>query len=146
MTRYMGGQNVKAGFYFNLESWKVTTLSGEGGVLPGGGDTRYLRVPLPLLLVLAPMMGAAFAIFLPFIGIAMVLDFAMKKAYAAGREALHATVVALSPRLRTGEAYFTGGADEKKTEAGESAAKTTDEVEARLDRIEKAIDEKERQS
>ena len=140
MMRYQGGEQAKAGFYFNLESWEVTTLSGQGGTLAGPGDTRYLRMPLPLLLVAAPLMGAAFAVFLPFIGIAMVLDYAVKQAWAAGREALHATAMALGPRTRTGEAYFTGTSEAKKEE------QPATQVEAKLKDIEKAIDEHERKS
>jgi hypothetical protein len=139
MRRHQGGDRVKAGFYFNLESWEVTTMSGQGGVLGGTANSRYLRVPLPLLLVLAPLMGAAFAMFLPFIGIAMVLDFAAKRMWAAGREAMHAAVTAVSPRAQTGEAYFTGEAGKKGDE------KKDGEAEARLKDLEKEIDEHENQ-
>lgn len=138
MTRYNGNQQAKAGFYFDMDSWHVTTLSGEGGVLPGTGDTRYLRLPLPVLLVAAPLMGAAFAMFLPFIGIALVLDFVAKKAWSLAREAAHGTMMALSPRTRTGEAYFTGTTDEQKPGAADAKA---DEA---LSTIERKIDEHEK--
>lgn len=134
MTRYNGNQQAKAGFYFNMDTWHVSTLSGEGGLLPGPSDTRYLRLPLPVLLVAAPLMGAAFAMFLPFIGIAMVLDFVAKKAWAAMREAAHGSMMAMSPRTRTGEAYFTGTSDEKKPGKADGKA---DEA---LSRIEQKID------
>jgi hypothetical protein len=141
MLRYQGGEQAKAGFYFNLGSWEVTTLSGGGGVLAGAADTSYLRMPLPLLLVAAPLMGAAFAMFLPFIGIAMVLDYAVKQAWAAGRDAFHATAMALGPHTRAGEAYFTGHADKKQKDATPA-----EQVESKLGEIEKAIDEHERKS
>lgn len=134
MKRYNGTEQAKAGFYFDLDSWHVTTLSGQGGVLPGTSDTRYLRLPLPVLLVAAPLMGAAFAMFLPFIGIALVLDFVARKVWGAARDAIRGSVVAVSPRTRTGEAYFTGTADEKKP-GGPDAA--TDEA---LEKIEQKID------
>ena len=139
MTRYNGNQTAKAGFYFDMNSWHVTTLSGEGGVLPGTSDTRYLRLPLPVLLVAAPLMGAAFAMFLPFIGIALVLDFVAKKAWKVTREAVHGTMMAVSPRTRTGEAYFTGSADEKKPGAADAK---TDET---LSKIAQKIDEHDQQ-
>ena len=139
MLRQQGGDKVKAGFYFNMDSWEVSTMSGQGGVLAGAGDSRYLRVPLPLLLVCAPMMGAAFAMFLPFIGIALVLDFAAKRAWAACRDAVRASVVAISPRTQTGEAYFTGDAA-KKTKGGDDA-----EIEARLKALEDEIADVEKQ-
>jgi hypothetical protein len=77
--RFAGGEQVKAGFYWNLREWEANIIPREGGVLAAKDDARYLRVPLPLLLVVAPLMGAAYAMFLPFIGFAMV---AM---YLAGR-------------------------------------------------------------
>ena len=134
MARHQGGDKVGAGFYLNVESWQVTTLSGAGGTLPGGDDVRYLSVPLPVLLVTAPMLGAAFAVFLPFIGIALVADHAVKKAWQAGREALHASATALGPEARTGEAYFTGEAG-KKTEGAVDG-----KLEEKLERLERAID------
>jgi hypothetical protein len=77
--RYTGGEIVKAGFYWNLREWEVNIVAREGGPLKGTADARYVRVPLPALLLLAPIMGAAYAMFLPFIG------FAMLAAFLAGR-------------------------------------------------------------
>lgn len=139
MLRHQGGEQVKAGFYFNCATWEISTLSGHGGILAGTTDTQFMRMPLPLLLVAAPMMGAAFAMFLPFIGIAMVLDYAMRQAWAAGREAMHAAALALSPRTRTGEAYFTGTSDTK----GKDAQADT-ETSARLEHLEREVEEKEK--
>jgi hypothetical protein len=139
MTRYNGNQQAKAGFYFNLDTWHVVTLSGEGGLLPGTTDTRYMRLPLPVLLVGAPLMGAAFAMFLPFIGIALVIDFLGKRAWGLAREAAHGTMVAIGPRTRTGEAYFTGTADDKAPEATDAKA------EKALSTIEQKIDARDRQ-
>ena len=84
MLRHQGGDKVKAGFYFNMDSWEVATDVGPGRGARGRAPTaRYLRMPLPVLLVFAPLMGACFAMFLPFIGIALVLDFVAKRAWAA---------------------------------------------------------------
>jgi hypothetical protein len=137
MFRQQGGDTVKAGFYFNMDSWEVSTLSGQGGVLAGAADTRYLRMPLPLLLVFAPMMGAAFAMFLPFIGIALVLDFVARRAWAACRDTAAAAFTAVSPRTQTGEAYFTGDATEQKDKKDAAA-------EARLQKLEDEITEAEK--
>jgi hypothetical protein len=76
MTKYNGGETVKAGFYWNRGTWGVELIPAEGGNLPGEAGTTYLRVPWPLLLVIAPVMGGAFAMFLPFIGIALLAQFA----------------------------------------------------------------------
>jgi hypothetical protein len=70
--RFAGGEQVKAGFYWNLREWEANIIPREGGVLAAKDDARYVRVPLPVLLFIAPLMGAAYAMFLPFIGFAMV--------------------------------------------------------------------------
>ena len=70
--RFTGGEHVKAGFYWNLREWAAHIVPREGGPLPGAEEARYLRVPLPVLLLVAPLMGAAYAMFLPFIAFAMV--------------------------------------------------------------------------
>ena len=139
MLRHQGGETVKAGFYFNCATWEISTLSGHGGVLAGSADTRFLRMPLPLLLAAAPMMGAAFAMFLPFIGIAMVLDFVARKAWKVAREAVHGSVVAVSPRTRTGEAYFTGSSERNDKGSQEDA-----EAAARLAELERKVEDTEK--
>ena len=79
MTTYRGGDTVKAGFYWNRGKWGAEIIPPEGGALPGHEDTIYNRFPWPALLVAAPAMGGAFAMFLPFIGIVMLA------AYLTGR-------------------------------------------------------------
>lgn len=75
MLKHKGGDTVKAGFYWNAKEWQATIVPKEGGPLPGAQDAIYYRTPLLVLLVVLPIMGAAFAMFLPFIGIAMLAAF-----------------------------------------------------------------------
>ncbi|HXW03828.1 MAG TPA: hypothetical protein VD833_01245 [Vicinamibacterales bacterium] len=79
MLKYTGGTKTKAGFYWNLKEWEAHIVPPEGGPLPGTDETRYVRLPLLAVLMLAPVMGAIYAFFLPFIGFAMVVG------YLAGR-------------------------------------------------------------
>jgi len=137
MARHQGGERVKAGFYLNANSWAVTTLSGEGGTLPGGADARYVRMPAIGLLLFAPLMGAAYAMFLPFIGIALVAQYATKKAVASVRGTTEAVLDTMSPTWRPGEAYFTGSPDK---DAKKADGEAVPEVEERLKRIEDEID------
>lgn len=143
MSRHHGGEQVKAGFYFNLGTWEVTTLSGEGGTLPGGRDARFQRVPTLVLLVFAPLMGALYAIFLPFIGIAMVLQYLAVRVWRIGREGAHAVVAALAPSWHPVTAHFSGAPDERA--AGAGAAVPGGEAADRLESLERAIAEREKQ-
>jgi hypothetical protein len=70
-----GGDAVKFGFYWNVAEWEAQIVPAAGGTLNGDGATRYVRLPLLALLIVAPLMGAAYAMFLPFIGFAMVAMF-----------------------------------------------------------------------
>lgn len=72
-----GGEAVRFGFYWNVAEWEAQVVPAAGGTLKGDETARYLRLPLLALLIVAPLMGAAFAMFLPFIGFAMVAMFLM---------------------------------------------------------------------
>lgn len=76
MTTYTGGDAVKAGFYWNQGRWAAEAVPAAGGVLPGDAAVTYRRIPWPALLVIAPVMGGAFAMFLPFVGLAMLVQWA----------------------------------------------------------------------
>jgi len=80
MKRFEGGSRVRGGFYFNQKSWDLATVSGKTGVLPGTSADLHLRVPLFFMLLGAPIFGATLVMFLPFVGIALFLHAAAKKA------------------------------------------------------------------
>lgn len=76
-----GGSKVKAGFYFNKKNWEIVTVSGkQGGLLPGDAKADYLKIPAVAMLAAAPVLGAAFVVFLPVIGFALLATAAFKKA------------------------------------------------------------------
>jgi hypothetical protein len=76
MTKYTGGETVKAGFYWNRGKWAAEVVPAEGGALPGTAEIVYTRIPWPVLLVVAPVMGGAFAMFLPFLGLGLLVKYA----------------------------------------------------------------------
>lgn len=71
MTTYTGTQQVTPGLYLNLKRRTMEHVE-KDGPLPGVETDRYYRVPMLLWLAVAPLLGLAFVIFLPFIGFAMV--------------------------------------------------------------------------
>jgi hypothetical protein len=137
MAPRVGGDKVKAGFYWNPTEWEMVTISGEsGGSLPGSPDTRYYRVPVLAMLLAAPVMGALFVIFLPFIGIALFLRHLATQAAAATRRAAHGFMATVSPSWRPGEAYLAGRHEEGSDE------KATPHKDAQLDALEQEIDQR----
>lgn len=127
MTKHLGGETVGAGFYMDVADWNIETCSGAGGVLPGDATKTYRKVPTVVLLVAAPLLGAAFAMFLPFIGLALVAQYFAKQAWTFAREMGHAALVAMSPRMAAGEAYLTGDKGKAtKAEGPEARLETLD--------------------
>jgi len=107
MARYAGGSTVESGYYLNTRSCAVETMP-DGGHLPGTAQDSFLRVPWPLLLAAAPIVGGAFVLAYPVIGFsAMVYGLARKLMGAAGQgaEQLAAT---MAPGPLPGEAHLTG--------------------------------------
>ena len=88
MFNYRGGNSVKSGFYWDLTNWEIVTIAGKGGVLPENGTHRYVKVPIPFLVMIAPILGLLFVVFLPFIGFAMVLGLVGRKVLGVLHNAL----------------------------------------------------------
>jgi hypothetical protein len=77
-----GGNKAKGGLYWKKREWEIVTVEGKDGVLPGGGDTEYFRIPGTLFAPVALILGLAFYVFLPLLGFAMVLSLVAKKVRA----------------------------------------------------------------
>jgi hypothetical protein len=71
MRTRKAGEMVKGGFYFNTKAWDIHLVRTAGTTLPGGENDRYIRIPALALLVIGPLMGFAFVIFLPLAGFAL---------------------------------------------------------------------------
>lgn len=108
-----GGHTVQAGTYWNLANGSRVQMAQEG-VLPGDGNTRYLKAPVVVMLMAAPLLGLVFAMFLPFIGIAMTLNLAGKKLVQG---VASAAAGSMSFGWRPIEAYLAGRRNKKEVRA-----------------------------
>jgi hypothetical protein len=66
------GTTVNGGYYLNRDAWDLVAINGKEGVLPGADGQRYLKLPVWAVLVLAPLLGSMFVMFLPMIGFVLV--------------------------------------------------------------------------
>lgn len=102
MKRYMGGETVEPGLYFSARQLSFKSVD-EAGPLPGAPHEVFRRVPVLALMVVGPVLGLAYVIFLPFIGVAMVLYLLGLKtgeaAAGAARGAAHILRPGWEPRL-----------------------------------------------
>jgi hypothetical protein len=136
-TMIESGSAVQSGYYFNPVRWHVTPVERDGGKLPEGKG-GWIKVNTAVALLLVPILGATFLMFLPFIGFALffqAMGMKVVNVFKGGAEQLASTV---SPGWQPGEAHFTG----KATENAGTEEKGASQQEARLDALEKEIEEK----
>lgn len=136
MKRIQGGAQVKGGYYWHAQKWEIVPIRGEAGQLPGSAQDQYLALPVPMLLVVAPMIGLAYAFFLPAAGFALAGYALAKKVGLLGSAAVDEAVATMAPSLRPGEAYFAGKPEEKAGQAPEKVKS------AELDALEAEVESK----
>ncbi len=107
MTTYESGSAVQSGYYFNPVRWHVEPIATDGDKLPEVAG-RWMKVPTVAALLLVPILGATFLMFLPLIGFIMLfraLGASVLRVFRASAGDLAAT---MSPGWQPGEAHFTG--------------------------------------
>lgn len=72
MTWYCGGEEVTPGLYVEPRHLSFHLMTQEER-LPGGTRNAYLRVPMPLLILAAPLIGGLYLVILPILGLTMLL-------------------------------------------------------------------------
>jgi hypothetical protein len=75
------GKTVAGGFYMNRKTWDLVTVNGKKGILPT--KDVYVKIPVVVMLVGAPVIGATLVMFLPFAGIALFLHAIYRKVVPA---------------------------------------------------------------
>ena len=137
MARFNGGSRVAGGYYWNPRHWSVTPVAGDAGTLPGGSSDRYLRIHWLVALLLAPLLGGLFVVFLPFIGFAMLFQWVFQKVTGTARDGARDLAATVTPGWRPGEVHMTGRAmDAKHAElpAGGAGEKALEDVAAEVAR------------
>lgn len=131
MRHYRGTEKVEPGLYFNLRQMAFRSID-DAGPLPGKTDDVYRRVPMLALLVVGPLLGLVYVIFLPFIGFAMFAWLLGVKATHLAAGVARGAVRALRPGWEPSMAFLSRTTPTKtnRKNADEWAA----EVEKKLDR------------
>ena len=125
MLKHNAGTKVGKGTYWNFSTGERIDISTEG-VLPGGKNDVYYRLPATGIVALAPVLGLLYAAFLPFIGIAMLVKVVLKKVASA---VTAPTQKAASFGWRPSESYLAGkkkGSEAAKKEEGENPGNKED--------------------
>lgn len=83
--KHTGGEKAEKGSYWNFTTGQRVTMS-EAGRLPGDEETVYLKANPIIVLAAAPALGLLYALFLPFIGIAIIARVLVAKAMGSSAE------------------------------------------------------------
>ena len=105
MKRYTGSETVEPGLYFNPRQLSFKSVD-EEGPLPGSTDEVYRRVPILVLLVVGPLLGLVYAVFLPFVGFAIVAWLLGVKAVQLAGDAAREAVRVLRPGWEPSMAFL----------------------------------------
>jgi hypothetical protein len=114
----IGGETVGKGNYWNFSTGERVQIE-DRGVLPGNPSDSYYRFPPIAVLIAGPILGLTYAVFLPFIGIAMLAGVLAKKLFGGVvRTAWKGAAFGWKPS----EAYLSG----RKRKAGKTDKKEKD--------------------
>jgi hypothetical protein len=109
MFKHTGGQRVGSGTYWDIMTGLRVDIDQEG-TLPGGNGSTYLKASSSAVLLVGPIFGLAYIVFLPIMGIVTALSLMVQKALG-GVFSLGKYIVSFG--WRPSEAYL-GGKNKKK--------------------------------
>lgn len=135
MTRYDGNQTVGPGIYFNAKTLHFKSMD-EEGQLPGPETEVWRDVPVLFMLIAAPIIGGAFALFLPLIGFVLVGALVVKWAAHVLVITLNGIGRVLQPAWQPALAFLSRGRRgkaKKETPAEKEEEEWADEVRRELD-------------
>jgi HAMP domain-containing protein len=125
MTKLNAGSAAKAGYYFNMRSWEVHPVPADGERLPGEAGQVWVAIPTAAALVLTPVLGLTFLMFLPFIGFYLTIEAALRPLVRVFRREAAELAATMSPGWQPGAAHLTG----KEEKGGEAQERGEDEIE-----------------
>jgi hypothetical protein len=120
MLRHTGGQIVGSGTYWDVMTGVRVDFDQEG-TLPGGNGATYLKASSGAILLLGPILGLAYVVLMPIMGIVTALSLMVQKTLG-GLFSLGKHIVTFG--WRPTEAYL--GGKNKKNNAEKSERSPTD--------------------
>ena len=133
MTRYRGNEMVEPGLYINVRGYSIESID-RATALPGTSETVYRRVPILAMFAVAPLLGLAFVVFLPFIGFAMVGKLLAGKALELTVETGRAAARVLRPNWEPSLAFLSRSKRAKQAPPAPVADPWAEDVEKKLGR------------
>jgi hypothetical protein len=142
IKRHVGGETVRGGVYWSMKAGEFIALPAEGGKLDGGADHAYIKATLPVVLVVGPIMGLAFAMFLPLSGLLVLIPFLGTKLRGAFSSSKVTVAHAAGSRMQPGLSYLEPGAKAVGTQVEDAERAPAGEQDDRLLGLAEEIAEK----
>ena len=140
MTTISGGSAVQGGYYLSKSNWEIFPVERDGQRLPGPVAEHYVKLPTAAAFLLMPVLGGLMVVFLPFIGLALAAQAAVRPLTGMFQSSARDLAATMTPGWVPGAAHFTG----KANEAGEGAPARRTGIDAELDRLAAEIAERRR--
>lgn len=136
MATYVGGAQVRSGYYLDASKLAFANVEKDGGTLPGGAEARWTRVPVALVVAAAPVLGGLLVVTLPLVGFGVAAYAIGRKLSSRARAGAQEIAATVAPGWAPGEAHLTGEPPE------EDAAKAPPAKDEHVERLEKEIGER----
>ncbi len=111
MAAYPGGTQVKSGYYVHGKSFEFANIATDGEALPGGSESRWVRIPVLMVMVAAPALGGLFLLSLPLIAVGMTAYAIARKLGMGAKAGAKEIAATVTPAWTPGEAYLAGKPD-----------------------------------
>ena len=108
MTTSTHSAHVEPGYYLSTRSWHVQVVPQGGGTLIGPAGGRLLRIPAPVLFVVAPFVGLAFLLAMPVVGCGLVAYALARRFTTHVADQAGSLAATIGPETATGAAHLTG--------------------------------------
>jgi hypothetical protein len=138
MTTISGGSAVQGGYYLSKSNWEIFPVERDGQRLPGPVAEHYVKLPTAAAFLLMPVLGGLMVVFLPFIGLYLTAQAALRPLGGMFRRSAQDLAATVTPGWQPGEAHFTG------KRADEKAADEIPAREAKLEELASEIEAKRR--
>ncbi len=119
-SNHFGGDRVSGGVYWSRKNKEFISVPSEGGRLGGCESDIYVKTPIWMVLLAGPLMGIAFAFFLPLSGLLVLVPILASK--LRGAAAPGVAGIAAS-QLQPGLSYLEGRAPTVAATAGVQVGK-----------------------
>lgn len=133
MTRYHGAEKVEAGVYLNMKELSFASMA-DDGPLPGTADDEYRAVPAVVMLIVGPVLGLVYAMFLPFIGLGMVAGILAGKLGHLTADAAGASARVLRPAWQPAMSFLA------RVKSGRKGAKKVERRDAWVEEVKKEVE------